>query len=296
VLTTAVAGLEIALWDLCGQVLGVPVYRLLGGACRAGIPVYANGWFERGPGLDDALAPGDLAPLAVRAREQGFGALKFYPLGYASPGRRMTTSDFAQGIERVTSVREAVGPDVDIMLDVHGMLTPTEALWFADRCEQFQPFWLEEPVPPEDLEGAVLVAGSSRVRIAMGERLYSPTAFLPLLGRRGCAIAQPDPLHVGGLSMFTRISALAAASQIRVAPHNSNGPVALAACVHLAAALPEILTVEYPLDPNAPLRNDLAEFQYMAAGGMIPLPSRPGLGLHLNEDLLQRHLVERVRK
>jgi galactonate dehydratase len=272
------------------------VCQLLGGTCRAGIPVYANGWFERGPGHDDVLAPQDLAPLAARTREQGFRALKFYPLGYASPARRVSTDDFARGLERVASVREAVGPETDVMLDVHGMLTATEALSFAHSCEPFRPFWLEEPVPPEDLDGAVQVAGASRVPIAMGERLYTPSAFLPLLMRRGCAIAQPDPLHVGGLSMFTRIVALAGACGIQVAPHNSNGPIALAACVHLAAALPEVMTVEYPLDLNTPWRNDLVDVQYTAVAGTIPLPSRPGLGLHLNQDIVQRHLVATIRE
>jgi galactonate dehydratase len=295
ILATAIAGLEIALWDICAQAVGVPVYQMLGGACRDAIPVYANSWFERGPAQNDALEPEELAAAATRVRDAGYGALKLYPFGYASPGRRISSADLARGIDRVVAVREAVGPGVDVMLDIHGMLTPAQAMWFAERSAPARPFWLEEPVPPEDLEGAVLLASRSRIPIALGERLYSPTAFLPVFIRRGCAIAQPDPLHVGGLLSFVRIAALASASHVGVAPHNSNGPIGLAACVHLAVTLPEVLTVEYPLDLAAPWRNDLVDTPYIAAEGAIALPSRPGLGLHLNDRVMQRHHAGTVK-
>jgi galactonate dehydratase len=295
ILPTAIAGLEIALWDICAQAVGVPVYQTLGGACRDAIPVYANGWFERGPAQNDAFEPEELAAAAARVRDAGHNALKLYPLGYASPGRWISSADLTRGIDRVFAVREAVGPGIDIMLDVHGMLTPPQAMWFAERCAPARPFWLEEPVPPDDLEGAVFLGSRSPIPIALGERLYSPTEFLPVFARRGCAIAQPDPLHVGGLLLFTRIAALASASHVGVAPHNSNGPIGLAACVHLAAALPQVLTVEYPLDLAVPWRNELVDTPYVAAGGAIALPSRPGLGLHLNDRVTQRHHAGTVR-
>ena len=295
ILPTAIGGLEIALWDLFGQALGVPIYQLLGGACLEAVPVYANSWFERGPDQRDAVEPADLASAAARVRDAGYLALKLYPLGYASSSRPISNSDLVRGVERVAAVREAIGPGIDLMLDLQGMLTATQAIWFANRCITFHPCWLEEPLPPDDLDGVARVAWQSRIPIALGERLYSLEAFAQVLARHGCAIAQPDPLHVGGLIAFRRVAALAGAAHVAVAPHNSNGPVALAACVHLAAALPEVVTVEYPLDRVVPWRDDLVDMPYTPVEGVIQLPRRPGLGLRLTDDVVQRYAVNTVR-
>ncbi len=293
VLPTAVGGIELALWDLCGQRLNVPVYQLFGGATRDRIPVYANGWFE-GPGREDASSPELLRDLAIQVRAQGFAALKLYPLGYAEPGRRVGSETFAGGVQRIAAVREAVGTGMHMMLDLHGQLTPSLALEFADRCAAYEPYWLEEPVSPDDLDGAAYVCRRSRIRVALGERLFTPAAFREAFARSACAIAQPDPLHVGGLFTFSQIAALAGAFHLPLAPHNSNGPVALAACVHLAAALPDVQVVEYPLDLGMPGRNDLVDQPFVAAGGSLALPSLPGLGLHLNHDAVDRFRVGAV--
>lgn len=288
VLTTAASGLEIALWDLCGQRAGLPVHQFFGGAVRDAIPVYANGWFQQGPDQDDASAPELLHALAARVGAQGFTALKLYPLGYAEPGRRVGADAFGDGVRRLAAVREAVGPGARIMLDLHGMLLPAEAVAFAERCEPYRPDWIEEPVAPEDLDGAAFVRQRTRIAIALGERLFAPLAFGDAFARGACTVAQPDPLHVGGLRAFGQIAALAGAAHVRVAPHNSNGPVALAACAHLAAALPEVDIVEYTLDLGTPLRNELVDYPFVAEGGALRTPSRPGLGLRLNAALVDQ--------
>jgi galactonate dehydratase len=278
---SAVSGIEHALWDIAGKVAGQPVYNLLGGACRSRIRVYANGWGEGG-------TPDQLAERALNVVKMGFTALKFDP--FPGPWRTMIDAKAEEAaVDRVKVVRDAVGPDVDIMVEVHRRLSPLHAVRVARMMEPLKPFWYEEPVSARDLDGLVMAKRDIRIPVVTGEELYTKTEFREIFERRAADIINPDVGCCGGILELKEIAAMAEPYHIAVSPHNYNSTtVALAATLNAAAGMPNFLITEYFVNFMA-LGSDISVEPFKMEGGYIPLPTKPGLGIELNEKSMAKY-------
>ena len=230
---SAVSILEMACWDIIGKSVGLPCYRLMGGAVRDRIKAYANGWYtvERTPEMFHAAA--------LRVVERGYLALKLDPFG---AGRyELSLDEQARVVDLVAAVRDAIGPECDIMLEMHGRFNPATAILMANKLEKFRLAWVEEPVPPENLPELKRVAERISIPVATGERLHTMNEFRPLLDLYAVDIIQPDLTHFGGLTQTRRLAAWADVYNVLVAPHNVGGPVSTAAALHVAASTPNFM-------------------------------------------------------
>lgn len=277
---TAISGVEIALWDLIGKACGQPVYRLLGGRCRDRIPAYANGWYG------GARTPADYAGRARDVVARGYRALKLDPFGAAD--RELSPEESDAAFERVRAVREAVGSQIVLMVEFHGRLSASCAVETIRRLEPLSPAWCEEPVAPEKLELLAEVRRQVAVPIAAGERLVTLADFHRLASLGAVDVVQPDIAHCGGLWMAKKIAAIAEARDLRVAPHCSIGPVALAAALHFAACTPNCAIQEAFGEFDVPWRDSLVGGWNPLRGGEFFLPEAPGLGLELDLEAVAR--------
>jgi len=278
---TAISGVEIALWDLVGKACNQPVYRLLGGRCQHCIPAYANGWYG------GARSPRDFADRAREVVARGYRALKFDPFGTA--WKDLTEEEAETAVDTVAAVREAVGAGIGLMIEFHGRLSAGSAIALMRRIERFEPVWCEEPVAPESLELLLEVKRSTRCEIAAGERLYTQADFYRLASLRAADIIQMDIAHCGGILSSKKIAAVAAAQDLRVSPHCSIGPVALAACLHFDVSTPNFMVQEAFAEFDVPWRNDLVGGWNPIQNGVCVISDEPGLGLTLNDDAIAAH-------
>jgi galactonate dehydratase len=282
---TALAIVEMACWDVIGKVLDQPVYRLLGGACRDRIKAYANGWYQV------ARSPEEFAQAARRVVARGYRAMKFDPFG-AGAGE-LPRDEHVRSVGLVEAVRDAVGPDVELMIEMHGRFTPAQAIALARDLERFAPGWIEEPVPPDQPDALVRAAAHATIPIATGERLHTRSAFRDLLALGVVDILQPDLTHCGGLLETKKIAAMAEAHGVLLAPHNVGASVGTAAALHLAACTPNLKIQEYFNDFDEPFVTEVAPGLPAVADGYFPLPSGPGLGVTINEEVLLAHPYRR---
>ncbi|MDQ6695630.1 MAG: mandelate racemase/muconate lactonizing enzyme family protein [Chloroflexota bacterium] len=278
---TAISGVEIAMWDIIGKACNQPVYRLLGGRQHRRIPAYANGWYG------GAKTPGDFAARARHAVLLGYRALKFDPFGVAWKDMQPEDAEFA--LERVTAVREAVGPQVGLMIEFHGRLSAGSAVEMMRKLETYNPTWCEEPVAPENLELLAEVKGRTSLPISTGERLYTLADFYRLTRLRAADIVQPDISHCGGILAAKKIAAFAAVQDMRVAPHCSVGPVALAAALHFDVSTPNFMVQEAFGEFDVPWRDTLVGGWNPLSKGEFVLEDRPGLGIDIDEEAIARH-------
>jgi galactonate dehydratase len=278
---TAISGVEIALWDIVGRACGQPVYRLLGGRYHRRLPAYANGWYG------GASTPRDYAERARDAVARGYRALKFDPFGTA--WKDLSRGESEAAVDAVAAVREAVGPGVGLMIEFHGRLSAGAAVAMIRELERFDPAWCEEPVAPESLDLLAEVRRSVRSPIAAGERLYTQADFYRLTALRAADVVQMDLAHCGGLLAGKKIAAMAAAQDMRVAPHCSIGPVALAACLHFDVGTPNFLIQEAFAEFDVPWRDELVGGWNPIRDGEFVLSDAPGLGLDLDEAAIARH-------
>lgn len=268
---TALSAVDQALWDLKGKALGVPVYELLGGACRDRVRLYGNG--PRGE------TPEALAASARRIVEAGFGALK---MGGPSPTLPVDgAAALAPAVANVAAIREAVGPGVRIGIDVHGRLSPVMAIAFAEAVRPYGIWFLEEPVLPEFPLGMAEVARRSPVPVATGERLFGKWDFRELLVQDAASLWQPDLAHCGGISEGLRIAAMAELNFAGVAPHNPQGPVNTLASAHLAMAIPNFVALEFLFDRPS-WEHELIKTPLQVEDGWLTVPPAPGLGVELD--------------
>jgi len=273
----AISGVDIALWDLAGKALGQPVHALLGGAVRDRIRAYASALF--------APTPEETAAKAKRYVELGFTAMKF---GWGNFGH-----DLARDVAQVRAVREAVGPSVQIMVDAGLCWDVATAADMARRLAEFDVFWLEEPLHPDNLAGYAALTARSPIRIAAGEEDASLYAFEDLIDRGGIAIVQPDVSRAGGLSESLRIADLAHRRGRVCVPHNFSTGILTAASLHLNAVIPNAIFQEFPAPgEGTPLNTDLVSPPFIARGGYLEIPAGPGLGIDLVPEVVQRYLVQ----
>jgi galactonate dehydratase len=278
---TAISGVEIAFWDLIGKACGQPVYRLLGGRARERLPAYANGWYGA------AHTPEDYASRAREVVARGYRGLKFDPFGTA--WKEMTPAEMAAAEAIVAAVRQTVGDEIALMIEVHGRLSAGCAIEMGRRLIAYRPAWYEEPVAPGSLDLLREVKQALPFPIAAGERLYTLEEFQQLLGPRCCDVVQPDLAHCGGLWVGKKIAALAQARDVRIAPHCSVGPVALCAAIQFGWATPAVFVQENFADFDVPWRNELVRGWNPVRGGEFALPEGPGLGIELDPEVCARH-------
>jgi galactonate dehydratase len=278
---TAISSLEVALWDIVGKACGQPVYKLLGGRYHSHLPAYANGWYG------GAANPHEYAELAKEAVAKGYNALKFDPFGVAWKEIHPYEGELA--IELVAKIREAVGPEIGLIIEYHGRLTASAAIDMMRQLEKYHPLWSEEPVAPEAVELLRDVKRRVRGRISSGERLYNQIDFFRLIKQRSVDIVQMDVSHCGGIMAAKKIAAMAAPQDIMVAPHCSIGPVALAAALHFDVSTPNFLVQEAFAEFDVPWRNDLVKGWNPLRNGSFFLSEAPGLGLELDEAAIAAH-------
>ncbi|GIP40021.1 galactonate dehydratase [Paenibacillus sp. J31TS4] len=277
ILSSAISGIEQALWDIKGKFYNAPVYDLLGGACRDRIRVYS--WI----GGD---RPADAGEAAKRQVEAGFTAVKMNAteeMHYIDSHSKVEAS-----LARIAAVREAVGWEIGVGMDFHGRVHKSMAKILAKELEQFRPMFIEEPVLPENNEALREIAKYTSTPIATGERMYTRWGFKELLQQGIVDIIQPDLSHAGGILETRKIAAMAEAYDVSVAPHCPLGPIALAACLHLDACSPNAFIQEQSLGIHYNEGSDLLDylvdktvFEYK--DGFVDIPKRPGLGIEVNE-------------
>ncbi len=290
-----ISAIEQALWDLKGKALGVPVYELLGGRCRDEARVYANGWSFR------CVTPDDFAREADRVVHDGYTALKMYPLASAEldehghirhVSHRSVSRDAERlAIARVRAVREAVGPHVDLMLDMSAELTTDAVIRIGRQVESENVLFFEEPVDPFDVDALKKVSAHVHLPIAVGERLYTRYGFRRILELHAADILQPDIGNTGGILEAKKIAAMAEAYTMRVAPHNCASPVSTAAALQLDACIPNFLIQElypYRIPEHFAIVDHAPELD--VHHGVVAIPDRPGLGVALAEERVRPFL------
>lgn len=280
---TVLGAIDQALWDIAGKRANMPVFQLLGGAHHQRIKVYHNGWW-RGAG-----ARTDIVENALAAVERGATALKWYPFSFLfdmyAP-HCLPVGTVKRGLNEVAAVREAVGPDIDLMIDVWRKLDFDSALLFCREVAPLNPVFVEEPIFAETADAIRKLSDSVGVRIATGERLLTRLEFAPLIETRAVSLIQPDVPRVGGISEAITIARAAASHGIGVAPHNPVGSVGTAAAAQLCAAIPNFTTLEryWPFKPKSFIRES-----FVSGPDYIALSDTPGMGISLDEAGLTRH-------
>ena len=274
----ALSAIDIALWDIAGKYYNAPSYQLLGGKCREKVRVYMH----IGGNTAD-----ELAESAQSAVKEGFTAVRFTP--FVSGFQRTRYADLLEeAVKRVDAVREAVGQGVDLCVEIHRRLSPTEAISLGREIEPFRPFFYEDPILPDSVEAMADVANKINIPIATGERLHTLFEFRELLEKRAVQFIRPDVCLAGGLTHCKKIAAVAEAYHIGVIPHNPLSPVSTAACVQLDACIPNFVLQEYTGEDRPP-KSDLLKEPLKLEQGYLIIPDRPGIGVEFNEEALAKH-------
>lgn len=288
-LFSAISAIEQALWDITGKALGQPVYNLLGGRCRDRVKVYANGW---GSWYDVSKSLDHLAARAVALVDRGFRALKFDP--FPGPWRSsISREDEEIAVERVRRVRKAVGPEVEILVEVHRRLSPMHAVRVARAMEPFQLFWYEEPVSARDLKGLAEVRRLIDIPVVTGEELYTKVEFRNVFEERAADIINPDVCNCGGILELREIAAMAEPYHVVVSPHNYNSTtIGLAATLQVCAGMPNFLIAEYFVNFEE-AGKEIVDSAFEPVDGYIELPTRPGLGIDLDLEALACYPYQR---
>jgi galactonate dehydratase len=287
VVNAAISGIEHALWDISGKAAGLPVYMLLGGKCREKIRVYQSAGGNE---------PTEVAEHAKSLVEKyGYTAVKMSP--HQSKTNEMSYNAVTRFAgKRVGAVRQALGPDVDIAVDIHAkFFEVSRAIRLAREIEPHQPLWLEEPIRPENVDAMAKLSAHVNIPLASGECNYTKFEFQKILHAQALDIVQPDVCVCGGLMELKKIAGMAEAHYVMVAPHNPMGPVATTVNVHFAASTPNFLILEYHPDDMSP-RKDLLKEPLMVKDGYIPLPNKPGLGIELNEEAFRHYPAKPWRR
>jgi galactonate dehydratase len=266
ILTSALSGIDQALWDIKGKALGVPVYELLGGPTRDRVRVYAH-----------AGTPEQMK----RMQAQGFTAFKTGP-AKKRPARYIETQGAVRyAADQFAALRQAMGPDVDIAIDFHGAISPATAKLLIKAIEPYQPMFVEEPCQAQNHDVMAEIARGTHLPIATGERVFTKWGFREVLEKRAATVLQPDLCHAGGITEVRLIAGMAEAYYAAVAPHNPLGPISLAAGVQLAASIPNFLCQE-----QVSLGEGYLKKPFTVRDGYLDLPTGPGLGIELDENAL----------
>ena len=271
VLTSALSGIDQALWDIKGKLLQVPVFELLGGPTRTRVRVYAH--------------VGANPELLAEKRQAGFTAFKAKVPNVTRSGIVASPKFIQQAAESFAALRAAAGDEADIGIDFHGAVSPQNAKLLIKELEPFQPMFIEEPVACQNVDVMAEIARGTHLPIATGERIFTKWGFREILEKQAATILQPDLSHAGGITETRLIAGMAEAYYAAIAPHNPLGPISLAAGIQLAASIPNFLCQEQVSLGQGYLREP-----FQVRDGYIDVPRRPGLGIEIDEDALQEHL------
>jgi len=289
------SAIDEALWDIKGKALGVPVYELLGGRCRDTLRVYANGWYH------GCVEPEQYAEAAQQVVADGYSAMKFDPFAYSPqgkwdyPGRALDPQRADLAYERVKAVREAVGPKIDILIEVHGNLGTTSAIQMGKRLEEFHPFFYEEPVDALNVDCMRKVAENVDIPIPAGERSYTRYGFRQYIEQQVIDILQPDVGLAGGITETKKIAAYAETYNLHVQPPNCAGPVATAAAVQLDACMTNFIIQEwFPYRGEEHYQLVKEALEPRVVNGYLEIPDGPGLGVVLNDEVVGQYSCLRV--
>lgn len=286
VIMSAISAIDIALWDIKGKALGVPVYELLGGKTREKVRVYASVMTkEEDP---EILADGYRA-----LKDQGFTAAKIFvngPVKSSCGGRdEFFSGRVERELEKVRIVREAVGYDFDLILEAHRGMTPPEAVAFGCEAEKYRPMVLEDPITPDNIDTMADIARKIHIPIATGERFINLKEFEMAMARRACQYIRPDVCAVGGITASKKICALAEANDVLVIPHNPLGPVSTAACLQICASIPNLGIQELPDFCLNGTEDAMVKEPLRFENGCMLIPDAPGIGVELADDASQRY-------
>jgi galactonate dehydratase len=284
--TTVISGIDIALWDLRGKALGCPIYDLLGGAVRPDIPLYTHPAY--GP-------PAEIAESSCQAVEEGYTALKTDPfheeMGPYHTARIsgvISRQGERRGVEILSAIRDAVGTEVEILIDAHGHYDVASAIRCANVVKPFDITWFEEPVPPESYDALKQVRDAVDVRICVGERLFTRWDFAPVLQNRLADYLMPDVCWTGGITEMKKIAAMAETYFVSVSPHGAMGPLQLLAGAHAMITVPNFYRLE-TFNLREPIFNAVLDSSVDVRQGRLHLSQRPGLGVELNMDYIRAH-------
>jgi galactonate dehydratase len=284
---SAISGIEIALWDIFGKELGLPVWRLLGGKVRDKVAVYTHLGLGDMRAVYETTETGSLVDRAMRVVEMGYTAFKAVIIPYShfhAPLR-----DVDKVARMMADLRAAVGDGIEIMIDFHGRPpSASVAQPYIEAMEPGRPMFIEEPVPPGDVKGLVALSARTSIAIATGERLTERSEFVAVIEARAVSILQPDICHCGGLLEAKKIAAMADASGIGIAPHNPLGPIAGAAALHFAVSTPNHL-IQEEMVGAVPWYFDVVKGPIRRVGGFWQVPDGPGLGIEVDEAECAKH-------
>jgi galactonate dehydratase len=288
VLSSGMAVFETACWDIIGKALDQPVYNLLGGPVREKVKAYANGWYrvER--------TPEEFHAAARKVVERGYRALKLDPFG---PGHyELERDEKLRAVALVEAVRDAIGPEPEIMLEMHGRFSPATAVEMAKMMEPFGLGWVEEPVPPVNLKALKKAAEGmpGGIPVATGERIHQRLEYREVFELQAADVIQPDISHIGGLLETKKLAAWADAYYVTLAPHNVGGQINTAAALHLAACTTNFKIQEYFNDFADPWVRETAPGLPEVVDGYFALPQGPGLGVELDEEVIAAHPKKNV--
>ena len=273
ILTSALSGIDHALWDLAGKAAGLPVYKMLGGPLRDRIKIYK--------GVGGTMTE-DVVQNAKDAVAQGFKAIKTAPVG-GRPARIVETPGFVDRVvNRFAAIREAVGKEIDIAIDFHGAISPQTAMLLIKALEEYQPMFIEEPVQCQNVDILADIARKTHLPIATGERVYTKWGFREILEKRAASILQPDISHAGGITDARIIAGMAESYYAAIAPHCPLGPISLAAGLQVDASIPNFLAQEHRT-----LGEGYLKTPFTFKDGYVELPTAPGLGIELDEEAMR---------
>jgi galactonate dehydratase len=301
---SACSALEVALWDIKGKALGVPIYEMLGGNQRKNIRVYANDWSDS----SEFEFPEQFAERALEVVADGYDAIKLYPMSPYVPendhdanfhvkNRYIDSAYEKRTIEVVKAVREAVGDDIDMRVDVTAEGTTDIMTRIGQAIEPYHPFWYEEPIDAFDIDDYKTLKNKVNIPIATGERLYTRYGFRRLIEERGVDIVQPDPGTCGGILEAWKIASMAETANMRFAPHNCGGPILCASAIQLACCTSnfEILEI-FPYRPDIHYNIVTDAFERKVKNGRLQVSTLPGLGVELNHEVVDQFRVGHVTK
>lgn len=279
---SALAAMDLACWDLVGQSVGQPIWRLLGGQVRDHVPAYANGWYT------GERSPASFAASARRVVERGYRALKIDPFGAAT--LELSPAARRDAVAILAAVRDAVGPDVDLMVEMHGRFTAAAAATAAAALEPSRPAWIEEPVPPYNVASLREIRRRTDLPIATGERHHTLGDLAPLIEGGLVDVLQADLTHFGGFTSLRKLAGWASVYDLVLAPHNVCGPVGTMANLHFAVATTNYKVLEHFNDFADPWVVDLVDgAPTVGVDGAFVVPDGPGLGVRLRPDVCARH-------
>jgi L-alanine-DL-glutamate epimerase-like enolase superfamily enzyme len=293
-----ISAFDTAMWDICGKAFGAPVCDLLGGRFRSRIRTYTYLYdLEEGDLARSAQAwandPKRMGETAARIVDEGFTGVKLDPLRYTLPGAQpiapweISVAEYDRAERTIEAIRNAVGDRADIMIGTHGQITPSVSRRLAKRLEKYDPLWLEEPCPPENVEEMARIAASTSIPLATGERLAHIHDFQRLFAAGACHFAQPDLGSCGGVTAAKQIASLAEAHYVLMAPHVWGGPVITAAAMQLNAAIPNFL-IQESIYKSGGFFDEIVSEPFKWEDGDLILEDRPGIGIELNEAALER--------